>query len=232
MNTAGIVLCGGRSARMGRPKAWLPFGAEPMLVRVVRIVRDAVGSVVVVAALDQAVPPLPPGVRLVRDEVPDRGPLGGLAAGLAALDGAADVVYLASCDAPLLRAEFVRRVVESLGFEEEGERGSEERGRKGSAGLLSPAPHSPSPPLISVPRVNGRLHPLAAAYRIGVLPAVRAALAAGRLRMTDLFDAVATRFLEVDQLADTDPTFCSLQNLNTPEEYELALRAAGLSVDG
>ena len=42
MRVGGIVLCGGRSSRMGSPKAWLPFGGEPMLARVVRVVCEAV----------------------------------------------------------------------------------------------------------------------------------------------------------------------------------------------
>ena len=87
MRAAGIVLCGGRSSRMGRPKAWLPFGNEFMLARVVRVLREAVDPVVVVAAPDQDVPPLPPAVRIIRDEIEGKGPLGGLAAGLAALPG-------------------------------------------------------------------------------------------------------------------------------------------------
>ena len=37
VRTAGIVLCGGRSSRMGRAKAWLPFGDELMLPRVLRL---------------------------------------------------------------------------------------------------------------------------------------------------------------------------------------------------
>ena len=45
MNVGGIVLCGGRSSRMGRPKAWLPFGDELMLPRVVRILREVVEPV-------------------------------------------------------------------------------------------------------------------------------------------------------------------------------------------
>src|SRR5215475_1152431 len=114
MHTGGVVLCGGRSSRMGRAKAWLPFGSELMLQRVVRIVREVVEPVVVVAAPGQDVPPLPPEVEIVRDEVEGRGPLAGLAAGLAALEGKADAVYLSSCDVPFLRAEFVRRVVEGL----------------------------------------------------------------------------------------------------------------------
>ena len=118
MNVAGIILCGGRSSRMGKPKAWLPVGAELMLPRVVRIVREAVESVIVVAAPDQDVPPLPADVLIVRDEVEGRGPLGGLAAGLAALEGKVGAVYLSSCDVPLLKSEFVRRVMEWLTPEE------------------------------------------------------------------------------------------------------------------
>src|SRR2546423_13915019 len=87
MRAGGIVLCGGQSKRMGRPKAWLPFAGELMLPRVVRLLEEAVRPIVVVAAPDQEVPPLPPHVAIVRDEEKGRGPLQGLAAGLAALRG-------------------------------------------------------------------------------------------------------------------------------------------------
>ena len=30
IRVGGIVLCGGQSTRMGRPKAWLPFAGELM----------------------------------------------------------------------------------------------------------------------------------------------------------------------------------------------------------
>src|SRR6266481_4244898 len=93
----GIVLCGGRSSRMGRPKAWLPFAGELMLARVVRLLSEAVQPLVVVAAPEQEVPPLPPGVAVVRDEERGRGPLQGLAAGLDALQGQAEAAYLSSC---------------------------------------------------------------------------------------------------------------------------------------
>ena len=78
--------------------------------------------------------------------------------------------------------------------------------------------------LCAVPCVNGFLHPLAAAYRVEVLPVVRAMLAANRLRMTDLFDLVTTRTIGAEELIDADPELASLRNLNTPEEYEAALR--------
>ncbi len=191
----GIILCGGRSSRMGTPKAWLPVGGEPLLARVARVVAGAVhpGPVVVVAAPGQDVPPLPPEFEIVRDEVEDRGPLGGLAAGLDALAGRADAAYLSACDVPFLTAAFVRRV---------------------AAGLDGTS--------AAVPFADGRPHPLAAAYPLAVLPVVRSQLAAGRLRLTDLFALVPTRFLAADHFADTDPGLRSVVNVNTPAEYERA----------
>ena len=63
-----VVLCGGHSRRMGRPKFSLPFGEEVLLQRVCRILSGVVSPIVVVAAADQEVPGLPDGVRVVRDE--------------------------------------------------------------------------------------------------------------------------------------------------------------------
>ena len=224
----GVVLCGGRSSRMGRPKAWLPFGDELMLPRVVRILRGVVDPVVVVAAPGQDVPPLPPEVEIVRDEVEHRGPLGGLAAGLAALDGRADAAYLSACDVPFLRPEFIRRVVEVL---EEPNPPTPFPGKEGGAGaargwspsLLGGGVGEGLLPAVAVPRVSDFLHPLAAVYHLSVRDEVLKLLAADRLRLLDLFEAVRTRILQPHELAPADPDLRSLRNLNTPAEYEAAL---------
>ena len=197
IKVGGIVLCGGQSKRMGRPKAWLPFAGELMLPRVVRLLGEAVCPVVVVAAPDQDLPPLPPDVAVVRDEEKGRGPLQGLAAGLAAMRGRAEAAYLSSCDVPFLQPAFVRRLLDLLGAN-----------------------------AICVPRVGEYHHPLAAVYRVEVAEAVRRLLAEGRLRPFFLFEAVPTRVVAAAELADVDPAFQTLRNLNTPEEYEAALREA------
>jgi molybdenum cofactor guanylyltransferase len=197
LRVGGVVLCGGQSSRMGRPKAWLPLHGETMLARVVRLLGEAVSPIVVVAAPDQEVPPLPPGVRVVRDPEGGRGPLQGLAAGLAALGGEAEAAYATSCDVPFLQPAFVRQLVALLGD------------------------HS-----ICVPEVGGYRHPLAAVYRLGVAGVARRLLAEGRPRPAFLFDEVPTRLVGPGDLAEADPTFQTLRNLNTPEEYEQALREA------
>ena len=51
MKVGGVILCGGRSSRMGRPKALLPFGEETLLTRMVRILSGVVDPIVVVAAI-------------------------------------------------------------------------------------------------------------------------------------------------------------------------------------
>src|SRR5687768_464546 len=102
LKVSGIVLCGGQSKRMGQPKAWLPFGSETMLQRVVRILQTVVNPIAVVAAPGQDLPSLPPEIIVTRDEEKGRGPLEGLAAGLTALTGRADAAYLSSCDVPFL----------------------------------------------------------------------------------------------------------------------------------
>ena len=180
---------------MGQPKAWLPIAKELMLPRVVRLLSEAVAPIVVVAAPNQDLPSLPDEVRIVRDEEKGRGPLQGLAAGLAALQGQADAAFVSGCDVPFLRPKFVLRMIELLGSEQ-----------------------------ICVPNVGGYHHPLAAVYRVEVLAAVQKLLQEDRLRPTFLFDVVPTRVVSADELLDVDPTFETLRNLNTLADYELALR--------
>src|SRR6185503_10725230 len=195
---AGIVLCGGKSTRMGTSKALLAFGPETMLQRVVRILGEVVSPIVIVAALDQELPPLPEGVILARDENEGRGPLEALRAGLKALPADVDAAYVTSCDVPLLVPGFVRQMVDLA----EG--------------------HD-----IAVIEIDGFAHPLSAVYRRATLPLVEDLLAHDRLRPAFLFDAVNTRRVSPAQMT-ADPELRTLRNLNTREDYEQALRDAGL----
>ena len=195
MNAGGIVLCGGKSRRMGSPKALLPFGDETMLQRVVRLLATVVSPIVVVAANEQALPELPAEVTVTRDEQPDRGPLEGLRAGLKALPASADAAYVTSCDVPLLVPAFARRMIDLLGDHD-----------------------------IAVMEIDGFPHPLSAVYRRRTLPQVEDLLAHDRRRPVFLFDAVRTRRVTPAEMAAVDPGLLTLRNLNTREDYEEALR--------
>jgi molybdopterin-guanine dinucleotide biosynthesis protein A len=110
MGESAIVLCGGRSERMGRDKASLDFGGEPLLARVVRRVREVADDVVLVAREGQE---LPAGFEAARDPAEGLGPLAGIAVGLAAVRGARALVV--ACDMPLVQAALARRLFELSG---------------------------------------------------------------------------------------------------------------------
>jgi molybdopterin-guanine dinucleotide biosynthesis protein A len=200
MIKGAIILCGGKSSRMRRDKATLPFGPELMLPRVVRLVSEVVeqANIVVVAAPDQALPPLPVEVSVARDRHKERGPLEGLAAGLRQLAGRPKAAYATACDVPLLSPAFVARMFELLGDHD-----------------------------VAVPRDKEHHHPLAAVYRTTVLPHVERLLNADRLSPRLLFDEVNTREVDVEMLRGIDPQLATLANLNYEADYLAALAAAG-----
>src|SRR5689334_4027760 len=109
---AGVVLAGGRSSRMGTAKAALEWHGSTLLRRTVGIVgRAAGGAVVVVRAAGQDLPGLPQGTMVVDDPREGKGPVQGIAAGLAAIAGLAEAAFVCSTDMPFLHPAFVRRVL-------------------------------------------------------------------------------------------------------------------------
>jgi molybdopterin-guanine dinucleotide biosynthesis protein A len=195
-----IVLAGGRSTRMGRDKASIPFDGTTLLGRVVATLATVVDELLVVVRAGQALPPLPAvaaPVRIVFDEVEDRGPLAGLATGLASL--AAPIAYVSSCDAPLLVPDFVRAMCAALRDAD-----------------------------VAMPEVDGRLHPLAGVYRRDpTLAAARGLLARGRLRPVFLLETLVGVRVQAARLRAADPELRSLENVNTPEDLERARGRVG-----
>jgi molybdopterin-guanine dinucleotide biosynthesis protein A len=108
MDAAGIVLCGGKSSRMGRAKAWLPWRGKPLVAHVVDTLRSAFDEVVVVSTETLELPLV--DARVVCDREPALGPLAGIREGLAAIE--ADRAYLTATDAPYLTADFARALLD------------------------------------------------------------------------------------------------------------------------
>jgi molybdopterin-guanine dinucleotide biosynthesis protein A len=199
--SAGVVLAGGRSRRMGTPKASLEWHGSTLLRHAVGIVGRAVdGPVVVVRAREQELPALPPGIEIADDARPGRGPLQGIAAGLQAIGDRAQVVFVTGVDLPLLHPALVRHVLRSLRPEDD----------------------------VALPHAHGFAQPLAAAYRVAIAPGLRELVEQERLATGDLFETLRVRVLDAEALlsdpavATHDPTLDSLLNLNEPGEYEAA----------
>lgn len=209
LDAAAIVLAGGRSSRMGSPKAALEWHGSTLLRRVTGIVGRTVGGpVVVVRAPGQELPALDPAVEVIDDATEGRGPLQGLAAGLTAIGDRAAVAYVSSTDVPLLHPAFVRCVVGALGVDVD----------------------------VVVPEVGGHRQPLAAAYRIDVVSAVDELIAADRMRPAFLFERCRVLYLSAEamlhdgELARLDPRLQSVHNLNEPADYVRAHALPGPEV--
>jgi molybdenum cofactor guanylyltransferase len=203
--SAGIVLAGGRSTRMGTAKADLEWHGDTLLGHAAGLLERAVsGPVVVVRAPGRDLPALPASVTVVADPVEGRGPVQGLATGLAAVADRAPVAFVCATDLPFLHPAYVRRVLDLLAAGID-------------AGVDAVLPH-----------VRGHVQPLATAYRTALAPVAAELVAGGRLRLAGLFDRCQVRRVDdADLLADprlaaVDPALDSLLNVNEPADYRLA----------
>ncbi len=188
---------------MGTPKASLEWHGSTLLRRTVSIVARATGGpVVVVRAPGQELPPLPGGILLADDPQAGKGPLQGIAAGLAALRGRADIAFVSAADMPFLHPAFARRVLSVLGENDGAD--------------------------VALPVARGFRQPLAAAYRVSLAAAAGRLVAEDRLRLTFLLGECAVAQLDDEALrkdpvlATLDPDLDSVVNVNTPVDYRAA----------
>jgi molybdopterin-guanine dinucleotide biosynthesis protein A len=107
VSTTGFAVAGGRSQRMGRDKALLPWPGGDLLDHAVARLQSVTGDVRILAGaearyLDRRVP-------VEVDAAPDMGPLAGL---FAALGGAPDCALLLGVDLPLIPVALLRHLAE------------------------------------------------------------------------------------------------------------------------
>jgi molybdenum cofactor guanylyltransferase len=188
---------------MGRPKAALEWQGSTLLRRTAQTVARATsGPVVVVRAPGQELPELPDGVLVADDPREGRGPLQGIAAGLAALTGHADLAFVSSTDMPFLHPAFIRRVLSVLEDSESTD--------------------------VALPVARGYQQPLAAGYRVSLAEAAERLVSQDRLRPAFLFEQCRVRTLDDAELlrdpvlAALDPDLDSVLNVNTPADYAAA----------
>jgi molybdopterin-guanine dinucleotide biosynthesis protein A len=189
---AAAIVAGGPARRLGGI-------AKPFIDIGGRTIADrqlallrAAFSRVLVIANDP-VPWAPFAVEVVPDRLPGGGPLAGIHAALTAADGSDAVVCVAG-DLPFLTPELLAAI----------------RDLAPEADALAPR------------GVASRIEPLCARYARSLLPAIEARLRAGDLAVHELFAAVATAWLEGDELRALDPGGTCFLNLNTPDDIQRA----------
>jgi molybdenum cofactor guanylyltransferase len=106
--SAGFVLTGGRSSRMGRDKALLPIEGSVLVERTAERVRAAAGSVILIGAPERYRHLELP---LAADLAENCGPIGGLYTALTTTRS--DWNLLVACDMPGLTVGFLRELLDA-----------------------------------------------------------------------------------------------------------------------
>ena len=97
---SGIILAGGKNARMGTEKALLKVGSNFIIERICAALRKVSGEIIIVTSEPDKYACF--GDKAISDIMPGHGPLGGIHAGLAS--AAHPFALITACDMPFVSA--------------------------------------------------------------------------------------------------------------------------------
>jgi len=181
--TTAIIMAGGDSRRMGTDKALLPIDGLPMIEKIRRQLCGRFDQILISTNEPGTFDFL--GLEVVTDRIAGQGPLMGIASALEA--SVNELNFVVACDIPLIDLALVRRMLQQA--------------VESGADLVLPRPEA------------GRSEPLFAVYRKSALPTINRALAAGRRRIVEAFEADSVSYFDI---AENE----RIINLNTMAEYE------------
>lgn len=191
--SSAIILAGGQSSRMGRPKSDLPFGGVTMLDHIVSETMRVFDELVVAVARPRFYAWETLLSRSLVDREPGQGPVAALADALAEIRF--DRAFVCSCDVPLVDGDLARKLCEMVGDDD-----------------------------ALVPHVDGKLQMLHAVYRKRCAKVLATMRAAGEHRLHEIVNFAKVRIVPEDEIRALDPELLSFFNVNTPEEYQRALK--------
>lgn len=195
MLLGSLVLTGGQSRRMGKPKEFLPWRGSALLTHIVYALLDCSYPVLVIARDNrQVLPPLPTECDVIFDREPGAGPLAAIETGLLAMAGSCDLVLVTSCDQPFLDRKAVawmsdRVTPEAMGI---------------------------------VPEFGGHPQPLCAIYRPGLLPQLQEIRRKGEQRASAMAEIPGVNRISEAEVRSFDAKARFLENYNTPEDFAQA----------
>ena len=187
---AGFVMAGGESSRMGRDKGLLELGGAPLVLRAAKLAETVTGAPATIiggAAYGSF------GLRVVADDLPGSGPLGGIATAVRVSGTPWSLIV--ACDLPYLTPMW-------LGF------------------LIARALASKADAVL--PMNERGAEPLCAMYNKRGEHAIRDALERGTRKVTDGLAGVRVEYIERAEWKAFDSEGLLFKNMNSPADYEEA----------
>lgn len=197
-----VILCGGRSTRMGSDKTFLPFGSQSLLRYQLERFRPYFSQIFLSVPKHSSRPfdyEDYCGCRSIEDIYENIGPMGGLYSCMQALNE--DILFFTSVDAPFTDPELAGEMTDQLRA-------------------------NPHAQICSIRSPKGQLQPLFAAYRRTCLPRLQELITARNYRLRELFDPAHT--LVLDRFLPPEQFF----NMNDPASYYYALHKLALRQPG
>jgi molybdopterin-guanine dinucleotide biosynthesis protein A len=186
---SAFVLAGGQSSRMGTDKAFVEVEGQSLLIRALNLVTGLTPNVQIVGSEAK----FGEFGKVVEDEFPNHGPLGGIHAALRT--SSSELNLILAVDMPLVPEKFLRYLVGEA--------------RQHDA-------------VVTVPKVGGRWQPLCAIYRRPFAEVAQDALEKGQNKIDTLFRETRLHVLEESELERTGFSSDIFRNLNTPEDLREA----------
>jgi molybdenum cofactor guanylyltransferase len=190
----GFILAGGESSRMGRDKALLELGGETVIARTANLIGSVVGTCAIIGGPGRfAEVHGTKALRVIADDFPGTGPLGGIATALHA--SGAEWNLIVACDLPYLTREWLEFLIA--------------RALRSNADAV-------------LPMNELGAEPLCAMYRKRADGAIRAALERGTRKVTVGLAEVRIEFTEPAEWKGFDSDGLLFKNMNSPADYEEA----------
>ena len=205
-----IILCGGRSRRMGQDKGLMVFEKKPLIIYLLETLQDIVDEIIVVfrdnEQLNSYKKPIDtylfhhqkhaPSLRFAVDFQKDQGPLVGLITGLSSIK--ANGALVLPCDSPFVSKQFITNI-----FNINEEHRPEEYNQEIKFQAIIPT------------WPDGSLEPLHAYYHKDCIPFMEKQLKAGFRDVRSVLKVMNVNYIKVEVL---DPERISFTNLNRPED--------------
>ncbi len=189
-----IILCGGRSRRMGKDKGSLILNNKPMICHVLDTIKDAADEIIVVLRDHEQIKKYKPilkdeSVKIVTDELKDQGPLVGILTGLSQINS--EYAQILPCDSPFISKEFILKMSDIA------------KGNEFDAIV----------PIWD----DGHIEPLHSIYKKNVVDVIRDLIKNKKRNVKSLIDHLNTKYVDVGEL---DESTMSFRNLNMIKDFE------------
>ena len=191
-----IMLCGGRSRRMGKDKGSILLRGKPMILHVLDVVQEVADEIILVLRDENQIKSYTKilkdeidVLKIVTDKSKDQGPLMGILTGLSNIKSKQGQIL--PCDSPFISKEFILKMFKTM----------EESDFDAIVPIWD----------------DGHLEPLHSIYKKNSQTNIEKLIKNGKRNVNSLINSLNVKVVDVEEL---DPTGQSFQNMNTIKDLK------------